>query len=409
MGVPAPAGNRAVVTGIGVLTGDTVGVDAYWQRLLDPDPGPTQRRIDEFDPKEWLDRRLRRHTDPFAQLAVAATTLAVRDAGLGDTDPDRTGVILGTGNGSAATSIREFLSYEELGAAGVSPLLGVLTMSNAATSVVALLRQARGFTHSISSGCASATHAVGEAARLVRLGLCDVVYTGGAESFYATGRDEQAQHISQAMLAGLGNLKVLSRQPMARPFDVERDGFIPADGACVMVLESLQHAQGRGARLYAEVCGYGNTNDAEDLIAPSSDGAGIRRCMEQALADGGGIPVAEVGMVNTHGTATLSNDLAETTAIHDLFGDPGPAVNSIKGLTGHSGPAAGALEAASVALSIHHRVIPLTAGLRTPDPAIKVDLVLGEARSWEPGVGLSTSLGLGGHNGCVALRPVRSV
>lgn len=406
MGASALQPNRAVITGIGVLTGDEVGVDAFWARLLEPDPGPTHRRIDNFDPKEWLDRRLRRHTDPFAQLAVAGTTLAVQDADLGETEPDRTGVVLGTGNGSAATSVREYLNYEELGAAGVSPLLGVLTMSNAATSVVALLRQARGFTHSISSGCASSTHAVGEAARLIRLGICDVVYTGGAESFYSTGRDERDQHISEAMLAGLGNLKVLSNQPNSRPFDVDRDGFIPADGACGMVLESLEHAQARGARIYAEICGYGNTNDAEDLIAPSTDGAGIRRCMEQALADGGGIPTGEVGLVNTHGTGTVSNDLAETTAIHDLFGEPGPAVNSIKGLTGHSGPAAGGLEAASVALSIYHRMIPATAGLRNPDPAIKVDLVYGEPRPWEPGVALSTSLGLGGHNGCVALRPV---
>jgi len=406
MGPPEGARKRAVITGIGVLTGDGVGVDAFWKKLCDPEPGPTHRRIDDFDPKEWLDRRLRRHTDPFAQLAVAACTLAVRDADLGDTDPDRTGVVLGTGNGSAATSVREYLNFEEMGAAGVSPLLGVLTMSNAATSVVALLRKARSFTHSISSGCASSTHAVGEAARLIRLGICDVVYTGGAESFYATGRDEQDQHISNAMLAGLGNLRVLSSQPNARPFDIERDGFIPADGACVMVLESLEHARGRESRVYAEICGYGNTNDAEDLIAPSADGSGIRRCMEQALLDAGGVAPGEVGLVNTHGTGTISNDLAETSAIHDLFGDPGPAVNSIKGLTGHSGPAAGGIEAASVALAIHHGLIPATAGLRNPDPAMKVDLVLGEPRRWEPGVGLSTSLGLGGHNGCVALRSV---
>lgn len=404
--VPAPRPpHRAVITGIGVLTGDAVGVDAFWARLTDPGPRPTNRRIDGFDPKQWLERRLRRHTDPFAQLAVAATTLAVADAELGETDPDRTGVVFGTGNGSAATSVREYLNYEELGPAGVSPLLGVLTMSNAAVSVVALLRQARTFTHAISSGCASSTHAVGEAADLVRWGRCDVVYTGGAESFYATGRGEQDQHISGAMLAGLGNLRVLTRHDTARPFDVDRDGFAPADGSCVMVIESLEHAQARGARIYAEICGYGNTNDAEDLISPSADGAGIRRCMEQALRDADLQP-ADVGFVNTHGTATPSNDLAEGQAIHDLFGTPGPAVNSIKGATGHSGPAAGGLEAASVALSIHHRLIPATAGLEHPDPAIEVDLVQGSPRPWEPGVGLSTSLGLGGHNGCVVLRPV---
>ncbi|MFN8039924.1 MAG: beta-ketoacyl-[acyl-carrier-protein] synthase family protein [Acidimicrobiales bacterium] len=409
MSTASPTSNarRAVVTGIGVLSGAAVGADAFWAALLEPAPEQTARRLVDFDPKAWLERRLRRHTDPFAQLAAAAADLARRDADLDTTDPERTAVVLGTGNGSAGTAIREYLAYEELGPAGVSPLLGVLTMSNAAASVVALLHQARGTTQAISSGCASGTHAVGEAARLIKHGYADVVFTGAAESFYAAGRDEQAQHISGAMLAGLTNLRVLTRDAVSRPFDVDRDGFVPADGACVLVLEDLDRARARGARIYAEVCGYGNTNDAGDLIAPAADGDGVRRAMELAIAEAGAEP-GDVGFVNTHGTATVSNDQAEATAIAKLFGSPGPAVNSIKGTTGHSGPAAGALEAGAVALAIHHRLLPPTGGLRTLDPDITVDVVQGAPRPWEPRLSLSTSLGLGGHNGAVALRPVES-
>jgi 3-oxoacyl-[acyl-carrier-protein] synthase II len=278
--------------------------------------------------------------------------------------------------------------------------MGAVTMSNAASSNIAFHLGLRGLCESIASGCASGTHAVGDAARLIRWGVCDAVISGGSDA-PRSAEAERGGFVS----AALKNLRVHTEDEIVRPFDVKRSGFILSDGAAVLVLEEMEAAKARGARIYAEVVGYGNTVDGYDIIAPEPTGEGVRRCMEAALAEAGRSG-DEVRFVNTHGTATRSNDLAETLAIHDLCGVPGPAVNSIKGVTGHSGPAAGAIEAASVALAIQRKVIPPTVGLEDPAPEIEVDLVYGEARPWEPGLSISTSLGLGGHTGAIALVPV---
>ena len=397
--------HQVAVTGIGILSGSHADLDGFWRALVEPQ-GPTATRIEGFDPTKELDRRLRRHTDAFAQLATVAARLARADSAITDFDPMRAAVVVAAGNGTATTPIVEHAHYVEQGPVGVSPLTGVRSMPNAAASAISLDQGARGHSTSIGSGCASGTHAVGEAFRLIRFGLADVVFAGGAESFYAVGADEATAEAAASLRAGLANLKVLSERATARPFDVDRDGFIPADGAAVLVLESFEHARARGARVYAEVCGYGNTNDAHDLLAPEPSGDGIRRAMALALAEAGATP-AEVRFVNTHGTGTHSNDLAEARAIRELFGHPGPMVNSIKGVTGHSGAAAGAIEAAAVALAIDRGLVPPTAGLQQVDPALDVDVIHGAPRPWQPGLALSTSLGLGGHNGALALRPAR--
>lgn len=391
---------RVAVTGIGVLNGPSVGADEFWQRLLDPDPGPTATIIEDFDPRRWMDRKQVRRSDVFAHLAVAAACLAVEDAGDPDLDPDRTGVVIGAGNGGTGVTLREYEVFKEEGPEAVSPLMGAITMSNAASSNIAFRLGLRGTCESTASGCASGTHAVGNAARLIRWGVCDAVVSGGSDA----PRSQEAER-GAFVSAALRNLRVHTDDDLVRPFDTKRSGFTLADGSAVLLLEEMESAERRGARIYAEVVGYGNTLDGYDLIAPEPSGEGVRRCMEAALADAGRRS-DEVRFVNTHGTATRSNDLAETLAIQDLCGLPGPAVNSIKGTVGHSGPAAGAIEAASVALSIHHRTIPATAGLEHPSPEIEVDLVYGEARPWEPGLSLSTSLGLGGHTGCLAFVPV---
>jgi 3-oxoacyl-[acyl-carrier-protein] synthase II len=390
---------RVVVTGIGVLNGPSVGAQQFWERLNDPHPGPTATLIQDFDARRWMDRRQARRSDVFAHLAVASACLAMEDAGEPELDPDRTGVVIGAGNGGTGVTLREYEVFKAEGPDAVSPLMGAVTMSNAASSNIAFRLGLRGPCESTASGCASGTHAVGNAARLVRWGVCDAVVTGGADA----PRSQEAER-GAFVSAALKNLRVHTEDDLVRPFDVKRSGFTLADGAASLLLEERDAALARGARIYAEVVGYGNTLDGYDLIAPEPSGEGVRRCMQAAL-DEAGATGADVRFVNTHGTATRSNDLAETNAIRDLCGLPGPAVNSIKGTTGHSGPAAGALEAASVALSIHHRTIPPTAGLEEPSPEIEVDLVYGEPRAWEPGLSLSTSLGLGGHTGCLAFAP----
>ncbi len=395
------ARRRAVVTGIGVLSGAAVGVEAYWRRLLDPDPAATPRALVGFEPRDWLDRRETRHTERFAQVAAAAAELAARDAALDGPDPDHTGVVIGVGGGAGSAQLRAFRAFEAEGAIGVSPLLGVVSMPNAPASIIALKQQARGPTYALSSGCASGTHAIGEALRLVQLGTCDVVFAGGTEVFYEAPGVES---LSEALLAGLANMKVLTDEDLAHPFDVARDGFVPADGAAVLVIEDAERARARGARVYAEVLGASNTNEATDLIAPVADGSEIARGLHVALADARAQPDT-VRHVNVHGTGTQANDRAEAAALRTVFGTPGPAVTSTKATTGHAGAAAGALEAAAVALAVHHRLAPPTAGLRALDPELGIDVVHGAPRPLEPGPCLSTSLGLGGHNGCVVLGP----
>lgn len=397
---PTITPHRVTVTGLGILSGATGDLDSFWSDLLDPNDRPTTTAMRCFDPRTEIDRRLRRHTDTFAQFAVGAARLAVRDSGLTDLGSDRTAVVVATG--TATSSLVESNRYRNEGPVAVSPLTAVRSMPNGSSAAIAFDQGVTGHCVSVSSGCASGTHAVGEAFRLVRFGLADVVITGGAESFYAVGGEDEAAEAAASFRAGLANLKVLSEDATARPFSTERDGFIPADGAAILVLESAEHAAARGARVYATILGYGNTNDAADLLAP--DASGVRRAILAALDEAGASP-ADVGFVNAHGTGTTANDLAEANAILEVFGHPGPIVDSTKGATGHAGSAAGAMEAAIVALAIDRAVIPPTAHVDAPDPALGIDVVVGSPRSWSPGLGMSTSLGLGGHNGALVLGP----
>ena len=280
--------------------------------------------------------------------------------------------------------------FKAEGPEAVSPLMGAITMSNAASSNIAFRLGLRGVCESISSGCASGTHAIGDAAPPHPLGHLRHGNLGGSDA----PRSQEAER-GGFVSAALRNLRVHSDEDVVR-LRREALGLHPLRRRRRAAARGAGRGPARGARIYAEVVGYGNTLDGYDLIAPEPSGEGVRRCMQAAL-DEAGLSGADVRFVNTHGTATRSNDMAETLAIRDLCGLPGPAVNSIKGVTGHSGPAAGALEAASVALTIHRGIIPPTVGLKDPSPDIEVDLVYGEPRPWEPGLSLSTSLGLGGH------------
>lgn len=393
------AGRRVVVTGLGVLSGPCVGHEAFWAALVSPTPGPTHRRLVGFEPRRWLERKRAQRTELFAQIAVAAARLAQEDAGSPVDDPERVAVVMGAGNGGTSTTIQGYLDFQAKGREGVSLLSGVMSMSNAGSANVAFDLRSKGTTYSVASGCASGTHAVGDAYRLVRYGQADVAYAGGSEASLMADDPQQ-----DPVPAGLLNLRVHTEETVARPFDLHRQGFILAEGSGVLRLETLDAARARGARIYAEVLGAANTVDAYDLIQPAPRGEGVRRCMVLALREAEVAP-ADVGQINTHGTGTRHNDQAESDAAVDLFGPDGPALTSTKGITGHPGAAAGGLEAVALALSIHHRLIPPTQHSTTPDPDLTADIVRGAPRPWEPGYALSNSLGLGGQNGSVVMGP----
>ena len=393
-----------VVTGIGVLSGPAAGADAFWARLISPSPEKSHRRILDFNPRDWMDRKQAQRTDRFAQVAVAAARMAHLDAGEPGIDPEATGVVLGSGAGASITLREQTAVFLEEGPEAVSHLLGVMGMNNANAAIVAFSLGTRGACYTIGSGCASGTHAVADAARLVRNGSLDVVYAGASEAGLSTD-DPRGDLVS----AGLLNLRVHTSDGVSRAFGRNRSGFVYAEGAAVMRLERLDSARARGAQIYCAVLGGGNTTDGYDLIAPAPRAEGLTRAMRIALHESGLEP-AEVGQVNAHGTGTPNNDLAEAESMVDTFGPTPPPLTSTKPVTGHCGAAAGALEAAATALSIHHRLIPPTAWLDDPDPEIAalVDLVTGAPRPWTPGVAISNSLGLGGQNGSIVLSAVAS-
>ncbi|MBW3642742.1 MAG: beta-ketoacyl-ACP synthase II [Actinobacteria bacterium] len=378
---------------MGVVASAGMGVDAFWDGLLsDPPSGP--RRIHDFDPGTWFTTKEARRIDRFAQFAVAAAAMALDDAGPVGADPDRSGVIIGSGVGGLETLEKQIVICHTKGADRVSPFLVPMMMANRGAASVSMRFGWRGPCETPVTACAAGTHAIGNAARLVASGMLDAVLTGGSEAA-----------LTPTGMAGFTNMTALSTTGVSRPFDVRRDGFVIAEGGAVLVLEALDAARARGASIYGEVLGAASTADAYHITAPEPDGGGAVRCMELALADAE-VAAADIRQINGHGTATPLNDAAEAAAIAKVFGSPGPPVTSTKGVTGHALGAAGALEAVAVLLSIDRRLIPPTAGLEHLDPEVTLDIVREEPRPWEPGPTLSNSFGFGGHNGCLVLAPV---
>jgi 3-oxoacyl-[acyl-carrier-protein] synthase II len=280
------------------------------------------------------------------------------------------------------------------GARRVSPFLVPMMMANSAGAALSMKYGYRGPCETTATACAASTHAIGNAARLIATGRCDVVLSGGTEA-----------PLTATALAGFTNMTALSSSGVSRPFDAGRDGFVMSEGAAVLVLEEWSMAHERGAPILAEVLGSASTADAHHITAPSPGGTGAMTCMRIALEDAG-IGPDDVAHINAHGTSTALNDAAEAEAIASLFGTPGPPVTSIKGVTGHALGAAGALEAAAVILSMQHGLIPPTDGTKAVDPALPpIDLVIDEPRPWTPGPTLSNSFGFGGHNGTLILAP----
>jgi 3-oxoacyl-[acyl-carrier-protein] synthase II len=396
-------GRRVVITGLGVVTPYGTGLPDFWASLAKPvEPAPI-RGVPDFMPTDWgLSKVEARRLDRFAQLAIAAAAQALVDAGLLDSaatagglaavDADRAAVLIGTGIGGATSWETQALVRAERGDRAVSPLTVPMVMPNAAAAAVSMRWNLRGPCETISTACATGTHALANAARWIAAGRADLAVVGGTEA-----------SLTGTNVAGYTNMRALSATGISRPFDVERDGFCAAEGAAVLVLEEASRAAGRGVRAYAELAGSASTADAYHITAPAPGGRGALGCMRLALTDAELSP-ADVTHVNAHGTSTQLNDATEAQVIIELFGKPGPAVTSIKGVTGHAQGAAGAIEAVSVALAYAHRTLPPTMGTVTVDPECEIDLVL-EPRPWQPAGAISNSFGFGGHNGTLVFRP----
>jgi len=371
-----------------------IGPEAFWEGLLGPAP-EGEHRVVGFDPTEWFGPKEARRVDRFTQFSVAAADMARSDAGDLSPDPHRAGVVFATGVGGLESLEEQSVVFQEKGPRRISPFLIPMMMPNAGAATVSMRAGWHGPCETIATACAAGTHAVGHAARLVASGRCDVAIGGGSEAA-----------MTPLGIAAFTNMTALSSEGISRPFDARRDGFIVAEGAAALVLEDLDHARRRNARVYGEVLGAASTADAHHITAPAPGGSGAAACMELALADAELEP-EHIAHINAHGTSTPLNDLAEAQAIAKVFGTPGPPVTSVKGVTGHALGGAGAIEAVSVVLSIDRGLIPPTAGYGEPDPEIPLDVVHGDPRQWEPGPTLSNSFGFGGHNGCLVISPLR--
>jgi len=388
------AGRRVAITGLGVLSSCGTGVEAFWAGICGAPP-EGERRVRDFDPTAVFDNpKEARRADRVTQLALAAATQALEQAGELQCDPLRRGVLIATGIGGIATLEEQITLYADKGARRVSPFLIPMMMPNAPSATVSMRWGWQGPCQTVSTACAAGTHALVDATMWIASGRCDVVAAGGSEAA-----------MTPVSLAGFTNMTAMSSRSVSEPFAASRDGFVIAEGAAVLILEAWEVAEARGATILAEVLGGASTADAHHITAPAPGGRGALSCMEMALA-ATGIEAGAVAHVNAHGTSTPLNDAAEAEAMAKLFGTPGPPVTSIKGVTGHSLGAAGAIEAVAVIESMRRQLVPPTAVTTEVDPDLPpIDLVLGHAREWRPGPTLSNSFGFGGHNGTLVLAP----
>ena len=393
LGADGPiAGRRVVVTGLGVMASCGIGVDSFWSGLFE-EPELGIRRISGFDPTELFGPKEVRRVDRFAQFAVAVADMALTDAGPLDVDPDRAGVVFASGVGGLETLEAQIVLKEQKGERRVSPFLIPMMMANAAAGHVSIRTGWHGPCESVVTACAAGTQAIAAAARLIAMGRCEVAIGGGSEAA-----------LTSIGIAAFTNMTALSKCGVSCPFDERRDGFVMGEGAGALILEELDHAIARGAKIYAELLGSASTADAHHMTAPTPGGAGAASCMEIAIADSFIAP-GDVGHINAHGTSTQLNDLAEAEAIAKVFDSPGPPVTSTKGVTGHTLGAAGAIEAVTTVLTIEKAVIPPTGGFENLDPQMDIDVVHGAGRPWTPSPAISNSFGFGGHNGCLVFAP----
>lgn len=400
---------RVVVTGLGVICPSGIGIKELWDNLIvGKSAGGLIDTFDVsefdskiaclvrgFDPAKYISPKDIKRMDPFVRFAVAAAKIAMEDAQLDmkKVDADRVGVLVGSGIGGITTVEEQHKIMLEKGPSRMSPFLIPMLIVNMAPGQISIQTGAKGPNSCIATACATSAHAVGEAARLILHGDADVMIAGGAEAA-----------ITNLGLGGFCAMKALSTrndapQKASRPFDRERDGFVMGEGAGILILEELSHAKKRGAKIYAELLGYGLTGDAYHMTAPAPDGDGAMRCMKMALRDAGLNP-DQVDYINAHGTSTALNDKLETQAIKKVFGSHAKKVpiSSTKSMMGHLLGAAGSVELIICSLVIQNGIIPPTINYEYPDPECDLDYVPNTAREAKVEVALSNSLGFGGHN-----------
>jgi 3-oxoacyl-[acyl-carrier-protein] synthase II len=400
---------RVAVTGIGVKTPAGSDTETMWSTVragrstakriqrFDPSHIPVQfaGEVTDLDPEAYFGPKEARRQDRVTHLGFAAASDAIHDAGELNADPGRCAVIAATGVGGLQTLEDNVRTFLEKGPARVSPFFVPMIMPNASAGVISMHFGWTGPAMCVSTACAAGANAIGEAVRLVRDGSSDVVVAGGTEAF---------TDITISAFARMGALSSRNDDPehASRPFDIDRDGFVMAEGAAFVVVESLERALARGANIYGIVAGYGRNADAYHITAPAPGGAGAAACMQQALDDAG-LDAASIGHINAHGTSTPLNDAAEAEAIHKVFGDDPPPVTAPKGVLGHMIGGAGAVEAIIALLSIREAVVPPTANFERMGDDINLDIVAGEARPLSPAPAISNSFGFGGHNASLVL------
>lgn len=407
---------RVAITGLGAVTPVGLDMPTSWDALLagrsgigpitrfDASEGFTTRIAGEvkgFDPADVMDRKEVRRNDPFVWYAMKAAVEALTQAGLPNesVDPNRIGVIIGSGIGGLSTWEAQHATLLDRGPGRVSPFFVPMMITNMAAGAVSMRFNARGPNYCVTSACASGAHAIGEAFRTIQNGKADAMIAGGSEA-----------SVTRLSIAGFCSAKAMStrnEEPAraSRPFDKERDGFVLSEGAAIAVLETFEHARARGAKVLGEMIGYGTTGDAYHMTAPAPEGEGAARAMKEALDDAG-IPPADVQYINAHGTSTPLNDKFETMAIRRVFGNTadGIPVSSTKSMTGHLLGAAGAFEFLVSAKAVAEGVLPPTINFENPDPECDLDYVPNEARKHDARVAISNSLGFGGHNVTLVVR-----
>ena len=407
--------HRAVITGMGVVTPLGNLLDEFWNNLMAGKSGiglltrfdvaglPTKvaAEIKDFEPTDYIDKKESRRMDRFTQFAMAAAKLALQDSGLNmeNVDKERVGTVIGCGIGGVTSFEDQKEVLMNKGSNRISPFFVPMLISNMAAGHLSIAFGFQGSSITVVTACASATNAIGEALRIIQRGEADIVICGGTEA-----------PITHLAFAGFCSMKAMSTEKehpeqACRPFDKRRSGFVMGEGAGVLVLESLEHAEARGARIYAELAGYGSTSDAHHITTPAPGGAGAVRSMRLALKDAE-VNVEEVDYINAHGTGTGPNDATETEAIKTLFGSHAAklAISSTKSMTGHLMGAAGAIEAIICALTIDRGSIPPTTNYGEPDPECDLDYVPNVSRKQAVNVAMSNSLGFGGHNATIVLK-----
>lgn len=404
---------RVVITGLGAITPVGNDVETFWNNIKSGVSGidfitrfdtsefkvKIAAEVKDFDPLVYMDRKEAKRMDVFSQFAIASAAQAVEDSKLDleTIDKNRFGVIIGSGIGGIDTIEKEQTKFLQKGPSKVQPLFIPMIISNMAAGNVAIKFQARGICTTVVTACATGTNAIGEAYRMIQYGTADVMLAGGTET-----------SITPLSIAGFTNLTALSKSEDPKrasiPFDAERDGFVMGEGAGVLVLETLEHAQKRGARIYAEMVGYGSTCDAYHMTSPSPDGEGAARAMDIAIKEAGITP-DEISYINAHGTSTPLNDKFETIAIKTVFGENTKVpVSSTKSMTGHLLGAAGAIEGIISVKALEEGFIPPTVGYSVADPDCDLDIVPNVGRKADLKYVLSDSLGFGGHNAVILMK-----